>query len=113
MFSYISFTKATFWHNIDYGSHMTQTDQTAIADDTASSDALTRSNVANNFKDAYEILKANADRLEKSDTLDIDNLVAIVEESLAAYKVCQSRIDAVESALATAFADADMPVDDD
>lgn len=61
-----------------------------------------------NFKDAYQILKSNADRLEHSDALDIDNLVEIVEESLAAYKVCQSRIDAVEQALQSAFAKADM-----
>lgn len=65
-----------------------------------------------NFKDAYQILKSNADRLEQSDALDIDNLVAIVEESLAAYKVCQSRIDAVESALASAFAQADVTTED-
>ena len=65
-----------------------------------------------NFKDAYQILKTNADRLEQSDALDIDNLVAIVEESLAAYKVCQSRIDAVESALTSAFAKADVTTED-
>ena len=65
-----------------------------------------------NFKDAYQILKSNADRLEQSDALDIDNLVAIVEESLAAYKVCQSRIDAVESALISAFAKADVTTED-
>ena len=65
-----------------------------------------------NFKDAYQILKTNADRLEQSDALDIDNLVAIVEESLAAYKVCQSRIDAVESALTSVFAKADVTTED-
>ena len=65
-----------------------------------------------NFKDAYQILKTNADRLEQSDALDIDNLVAIVEESLAAYKVCQSRIDAVESSLNSAFAKADVTTED-
>ncbi|WP_371923513.1 exodeoxyribonuclease VII small subunit [Moraxella sp. FZFQ2102] len=60
------------------------------------------------FKDAYHILKKNADHLERSDELDIDNLVAIVEESLAAYKVCQARIDAVETALQSAFTNAEV-----
>ncbi len=60
-----------------------------------------------NFKEAYQILKNNADKLDHSDELDIDNLVAIVEESLAAYRVCQSRIDAVEQALQSAFANAE------
>ncbi|MFC0820855.1 exodeoxyribonuclease VII small subunit [Moraxella marmotae] len=67
----------------------------------------TTDNALSNFKDAYEILKTNAEKLERSDALDIDNLVCIVEESLAAYRVCQSRIDAVESALKAAFAEAD------
>lgn len=59
-----------------------------------------------NFKDAYQILKNNADKLEQADQIDIDNLVSIVEESLAAYRVCQSRIEAVEAALQSAFANA-------
>ncbi|WP_294033096.1 exodeoxyribonuclease VII small subunit [uncultured Moraxella sp.] len=59
-----------------------------------------------NFKDAYLILKKNADYLEHADELDIDNLVTVVEESLSAYKICQARIDAVESALKSAFENA-------
>ncbi|WP_066800141.1 exodeoxyribonuclease VII small subunit [Moraxella oblonga] len=55
------------------------------------------------FKDAYAILKANADHLEHSPQLDIDNLVAIVDESIQAYKVCQDRLNAIEQALAHAF----------
>lgn len=57
------------------------------------------------FKDAYHILKTNAEHLEKSDELDIDNLVTTVEQSIAAYKICQERILAVEKALAKAFDD--------
>ena len=56
-----------------------------------------------NFKDAYQILKTNVERLEASDTLDVDSLVTTVEESIAAYKVCQERIGAVERALQKAF----------
>lgn len=55
------------------------------------------------FKDAYAILKANADHLEHSHELDIDNLVAIVDESIEAYKVCQERLHAIEKALEKAF----------
>ncbi len=65
-----------------------------------------------NFKDAYHILKTNADKLEQSQTLDIDNLVTIVEESLAAYRVCQSRIEAVEQALQSAFEQAEVATQD-
>lgn len=55
------------------------------------------------FKEAYDILKHNADSLEQSQTLDIDNLVSVVEQSIDAYKVCQERINAVEQALKHAF----------
>ncbi len=55
------------------------------------------------FKEAYDILKQNADMLEQSETLDIDNLVSVVERSIGAYKVCQERISAVEMALKNAF----------
>lgn len=57
------------------------------------------------FKDAYDILKNNAQLLEHSDEPDIDNLVNIIEQSIDAYKVCQERIHAVETALKNAFDD--------
>lgn len=57
------------------------------------------------FKDAYAILKANADHLEHGSELDIDNLVAIIDESIGAYKVCQARLDAIEKTLEHAFND--------
>ncbi|AXT93485.1 exodeoxyribonuclease VII small subunit [Moraxella catarrhalis] len=65
-----------------------------------------------NFKDAYQILQSNADKLEHYDNLDIDNLVTLVEESLAAYRVCQSRIEAVEQALQSAFEQAEVATQD-
>lgn len=55
------------------------------------------------FQAAYQILKQNAQQLENTEQIDIDNLVNLVEESLAAYRVCQTRIDAVERALKEAF----------
>ncbi|RKM53403.1 exodeoxyribonuclease VII small subunit, partial [Moraxella catarrhalis] len=63
-------------------------------------------------KDAYQILQSNADKLEHYDNLDIDNLVTLVEESLAAYRVCQSRIEAVEQALQSAFEQAEVATQD-
>lgn len=57
----------------------------------------------NNFQEAYNILKANADAIENTQMLDIDNLVVTVEQSIEAYKVCLARIEAVEQALDKAF----------
>ena len=56
-----------------------------------------------NFKDAYQILKTNAEELQNSNEPDIDNLMNTVEQSIAAYKVCQARIEAVQQALDAAF----------
>ncbi|UNU73265.1 exodeoxyribonuclease VII small subunit [Moraxella nasovis] len=55
------------------------------------------------FKDAYEVLQRNANALEQSSELDIDNLITTVEESINAYKICQKRIHAVDLALKNAF----------
>uniref|UniRef100_UPI003F4938CE exodeoxyribonuclease VII small subunit n=1 Tax=Acinetobacter tandoii TaxID=202954 RepID=UPI003F4938CE len=57
------------------------------------------------FKDGYEILKKNAELLESQEQPDIDNLMKIVEESMNAYKVCKSRVDAVQQALNETFKD--------
>lgn len=55
------------------------------------------------FKQGYEILKKNAELLESQEEPDIDNLIAIVEESMTAYKACKSRIEAVQQALNDTF----------
>lgn len=55
------------------------------------------------FKAAYQILKTNAEELQSSNEPDIDNLMNTVEQSIAAYKVCQARIEAVQQALDAAF----------
>lgn len=55
------------------------------------------------FKQGYEILKKNAEKLESQEEPDIDNLMTIVEESMSAYKACKSRIDAVQQALNDTF----------
>lgn len=57
----------------------------------------------NDYKSAYHTLKTNAERLQSREDIDIDELVSIVEQSLAAYEVCQARIQAVETALNHAF----------
>ena len=59
------------------------------------------------FQSAYQLLKANAQQLQSSQQPNIDELMTIVEQSIAAYKVCQTRIDAVERALNQAFDSSD------
>lgn len=55
------------------------------------------------FKEGYDILKKNAELLESQEDPDIDNLMKIVEESMSAYKICKSRVDAVQVALNDTF----------
>ena len=55
------------------------------------------------FKEGYGVLKTNADLLETQEEPDIDNLMKIVEESMAAYKACKTRVDAVQQALNETF----------
>lgn len=55
------------------------------------------------FKEGYEILKRNAELLDAQQEPDIDNLMKIVEESMAAYKACKSRVDSVQQALDETF----------
>lgn len=60
------------------------------------------------FKAAYDILKTNAADLQAQDEPDIDNLMTTVEESIAAYRVCETRINAVQQALDAAFSDEEV-----
>ena len=55
------------------------------------------------FKEGYAILKRNAELLDAQQEPDIDNLMKIVEESMAAYKACKTRVDAVQQALDETF----------
>ena len=59
----------------------------------------------NQYREVFwnEILKKNAEFLESQEEPDIDNLMAIVEESMTAYKACKLRIDAVQQALNDTF----------
>ena len=62
---------------------------------------------AQNFKQAYAVLQQHAQTLREQQEPNIDNLLHIVTESVAAYKICKERIDAVEEALEKALASAD------
>lgn len=55
------------------------------------------------FKQAFATLKQNAECLEEQQEPDIDQLMAIVEESMQAYKVCKQRIKVVQEALTQTF----------
>ena len=63
------------------------------------------------FKAAYDILKTNAAELQQQDEPDIDNLMTTVEESIAAYRVCETRIHAIQQALDAAFEDRETDKD--
>jgi exodeoxyribonuclease VII small subunit len=51
------------------------------------------------FKEAYGVLQKHAETLRNQREPNIDDLLSIVTESVAAYKTCKERIDAVEKAL--------------
>lgn len=54
---------------------------------------------AESYQQNYEKLQEIAQKLSQSDGIDIDELVPMVDEATRAYNLCQSRIEAVESAL--------------
>lgn len=58
------------------------------------------------FKQAYGVLTQHAETLRNQQEPNIDDLLRIVTESVDAYKVCKSRIDAVEKALEQALGSA-------
>ncbi len=60
------------------------------------------------FKQAYEVLQNHATTLRDQAEPNIDDLLTIVNESVAAYKVCKQRIDAVEQALQEALDDPEL-----
>ena len=55
------------------------------------------------FKEAWGVLQRHAQTLRTQSEPNIDDLLAIVTESVQAYKVCQSRVEAVERALEEAL----------
>jgi exodeoxyribonuclease VII small subunit len=60
---------------------------------------------AKTFREAYTVLQGHAETLREQTEPNIDDLLSIVTESVAAYKVCKARIDAVEKALQEALTD--------
>ena len=55
------------------------------------------------FKEAWSVLQKHAQTLRNQSEPNIDDLLGIVTESVQAYKVCQSRVGAVEKALEEAL----------
>ena len=51
------------------------------------------------FKAAYGVLQQHAATLQGQENPDVDELLVIVSESVAAYQVCRTRIEALEKAL--------------
>lgn len=53
-----------------------------------------------NFKQAYEVLEKNAEKLKSENNMvDVDELVTIMEQSQKAYEICQQRIEAVKKTI--------------
>lgn len=61
------------------------------------------------FKQAWEVLNRHATTLRTQTEPNIDDLLGIVTESVQAYKVCISRVEAVEQALEEALRDSAEP----
>ncbi len=57
------------------------------------------------FKEAYGVLQRHSEALRQQREPNIDELLTVVEESVEAYKVCKTRIAAVEAALEKALGD--------
>lgn len=57
------------------------------------------------FRQAYGVLQRHAETLRNQTEPNIDDLLPMVEQSVAAYRVCKARIDAVEKALEKALTD--------
>lgn len=57
------------------------------------------------FREAYGVLQRHAETLRNQSEPNIDDLLPMVEESVAAYRACKERIDAVEKALEKALTD--------
>lgn len=60
------------------------------------------------FKAAWTVLQQHAQTLRNQSEPNIDDLLGIVTESVQAYKVCQSRVEAVEKALEEALSGSGM-----
>ena len=60
------------------------------------------------FKEAYDTLRSTAAELRAQEEPDIDHLATKVERAVAAYRVCETRINAVEKALEGVFAREDV-----
>lgn len=56
------------------------------------------------FDEAYAILEQGAQIV--SQPCDFDTLLSTIERASVAYKVCQARLDALDTAIETAFASA-------
>jgi exodeoxyribonuclease VII small subunit len=55
------------------------------------------------FNKNYKVLKDTADWLSQQKEPDIDQLVPKVEMAMQAYKVCKTRLDAVQATLSQYF----------
>lgn len=55
------------------------------------------------YIEQYQILESVVQKLSQQQQIDIDELLPLVDQASSAYKVCKSRIEAVEQALNERF----------
>ena len=60
---------------------------------------------SNSFKENYATLKQIAETLRNQQEPDIDALIPMVDQAMAAYKHCKNRIDAVKKAFSEKMPD--------
>lgn len=54
---------------------------------------------AENFSQSYETLKTIAETLRTQREANVDELIPMLEKATQAYKICKSRLEAVQVAL--------------
>lgn len=64
---------------------------------------MSKPTAAKSFRENFNVLQRHAETLRNQREPNIDDLLTIVTESVAAFKVCSQRIDAVEQALEQAL----------
>ena len=53
------------------------------------------------YADNYQKLEQIATQLSRQERIDIDQLLPMIDEAMAAYQLCKSRIEQVETLLAS------------
>lgn len=61
------------------------------------------------YAENYQKLEQIATQLSRQDRVDIDQLLPMIDEAMAAYTLCKSRIEQVETLLQSRLRSSDQP----